>query len=142
MYKVRHLPSGALLVDDLEIASTGAAKRKGLLGRDHLPFGGGMLFPGVWSIHTLNMRFAIDVLFLDKDLYVRRVIPAVPPTRMVSGFLASYCLELPAGARERVPIEPGDGLRIEKHVPRAEPAADAPALDPATDSPETGAHDE
>lgn len=118
MYKVRHLPSSSLVVTDLEILSTGAEKRRGLLGRDHLPEGAGLLFPGVWSIHTVGMAFPIDVIFTDKNLYVRRVVTDLPPTRMVSAFMASYCLEMPAGtlARLGLNVEPGDGLRIEKHV--------------------------
>ncbi len=59
-----------LLVDDVdvadvEVASTPAARRMGLLQRDSIF--GAMWFPGVRSVHTVRMRFTIDVAHVGKD---------------------------------------------------------------------------
>ena len=45
----------------LEIARDGAARRKGLLGRDGLE--GALLIDGCRWVHTLGMRFAVDVAY-------------------------------------------------------------------------------
>ncbi len=54
----------------LEVADTRAARRKGLLGRDGIE--GALLLTPARSVHTLGMRFDIDVAFLDRDGVVKR----------------------------------------------------------------------
>jgi uncharacterized membrane protein (UPF0127 family) len=125
-YKIRHMPTRQLLVEDLEMAVTAAEQRRGLLGRDELAPGAGMLFPKVWSIHTFGMRFAIDVIFADAvgdELAVRRVFVRLPPNRIAGALFARYCLELPPGTLEDKPLRRGDLLRIERHVATSVSAA-------------------
>jgi uncharacterized protein len=52
-------------VAHVEVASTPAARRIGLLQRDSIL--GAMWFPGVSSVHTVRMRFTIDVAHVGKD---------------------------------------------------------------------------
>jgi uncharacterized protein len=52
----------------LEVADSGKARRKGLLGRDGIE--GALLLRPARSVHTIGMRFAIDVAYLDGDLVV------------------------------------------------------------------------
>jgi uncharacterized membrane protein (UPF0127 family) len=56
----------------LEIAESSTARARGLLGRDD--FDGALLLRPAKSVHTLGMRFAIDVAFVDKDLVVLRKV--------------------------------------------------------------------
>lgn len=84
----------------------------GLLGRAGLGDGEGLwLVPGK-SIHTWFMRFAIDVLFLDKTLVVVRVIEDMKPWR-VSPWVgeAHSVLELEAGSL-RGSVSVGDRLEM------------------------------
>lgn len=60
-----------LLRDDkvlasLEVADSRSARRRGLLGRDG--FEGVLLFEGTRSVHSVGMRFPIDVAFCGPDL--------------------------------------------------------------------------
>ena len=48
----------------VEVARSRAARRKGLLGRDGID--GALLLTPARSVHTLGMRFDIDVAFLDR----------------------------------------------------------------------------
>jgi uncharacterized membrane protein (UPF0127 family) len=52
---------------------------RGLIGKKYLPREQGMLFEPGGSIHTLGMRFPIDVLFLDKSGTIlanhKRIVP-------------------------------------------------------------------
>ena len=72
---------------------------------------------GLWivpcpMIHTFFMRFAIDVLFLDKELRVRHVIENMSPWRMSRWvFSANSVLELPGGALDGS-VSTGDLLEI------------------------------
>ena len=60
----------------LEIAATRRDRRRGLLGRDGLE--GAMLLTRAKSVHTLGMRFAIDVAHLDSDGVVLRLTTMKP----------------------------------------------------------------
>jgi len=85
---------------------------KGLLGRKSLPAGEGVLLRPAGSIQTMFMRFAIDAVFLDRELNVLSVRPELRPWRMASQRGARAVLELPAGEAERRGIEPGDRLEV------------------------------
>ena len=74
-------------------------RMRGLLGRDGLPSGALLLLDPCGSIHTLGMRFVIDVLFLDRDWRVVGVRKAVPPGRACvwGGWRARRTLEACSG---------------------------------------------
>ena len=63
-----------------------------------------MLFPGTGSVHTMFMRFPIDVVFLDGEMRVLSVHQAVPAWRAVRQRGAKATLELAAGEADRVGI--------------------------------------
>jgi uncharacterized membrane protein (UPF0127 family) len=63
----------------LEIAHTRRAKRRGLLGRDG--YEAALLLPGCRWVHTMGMRFPIDVAFCDRDGTVLRIV-SMPPNRI------------------------------------------------------------
>jgi len=83
----------------VEVAETAARRAKGLLGRDHLAAGEGLLFKHCSSLHTFFMRFAIDIAYISKDGRVLKTAHSVPPFRIcVAPLRAHYALELPAGS--------------------------------------------
>ena len=59
--------------------------------------GSGLLIPRCRSVHTVGMRFSVDLVFLDERSRPLREIRAVPPFRIVSCRGAAAVLELPAG---------------------------------------------
>ncbi len=69
------LRDGTVLAN-AEIAGTYAERMRGLLG--HPGFEGAFVLPHTRSVHTLGMRFAIDVAFLDRRLCVLDVISLAP----------------------------------------------------------------
>lgn len=92
------------------VANRPWTRLRGLLGRSGLAPDEGMLFPGTASIHTMFMRFAIDVVFLDAELRVLAVREAVPAWRAVKQRGAKATLELAAGEAARLEIGVGDVL--------------------------------
>ena len=111
----------------VEVPESRAERRRGLLGRDGLDPGTGMLFERASSVHTIGMRFPIDVVSLgragaDGWRAVRRV-RTMPPGHMAwprPGVRA--VLELPAGADVRV----GDAILC--RLPTAGSNARAPIV--------------
>lgn len=101
------------VADNCRLANTVFKRMVGLLPRNSLAPGEGLLIDRCYGIHTVGMRFSIDVLFLDKELRVVRSVPALPPFRTCVVKQAVYVLELPAGAIERTRTEPGDQIQIQ-----------------------------
>ncbi len=94
----------------VEVASSLAARSRGLLGKKGCE--GALLLRRTRSVHTIGMRFAIDVAFLTRDL---RVIATatLPPYRIGLPHRAGRAvLEAEAGAFERWRLVPGDRLEI------------------------------
>ena len=110
---------GRTLCERLEVAATMAEQSRGLLGRQDLGAGNGMLFkaggftPFMW-MHMFFMRFAIDIVFLDKRGVVTRINHELKPWR-VSSFVfgARQALELREGAASRADTQIGDQIRID-----------------------------
>ena len=103
---------GTLVCAQCAIASTPIARLKGLLGRSSLEAGEGLLFPRTGSIHMFFMRFAIDVVFCDRELEVVKVVRDLKPWKTAAARGAKVVIELPVGAAAG--IEPGDRLVLDR----------------------------
>ena len=101
---------GAVVCERCLVADSALGRSRGLLGRSGLPSGEGLLLRPASSIHMFFMRFAIDAVFLDRDLGVRKVVSDLKPWRLASGRGSKAVLELAAGECERRGSRPGDRL--------------------------------
>ena len=101
---------GTVVCERCFIAETPLARLRGLLGRDELPSGEGILLRPAGSIHTAFMRFPIDAVFLDAADKVVKVASALRPWRTAACRGARAVLELPAGEATRRGLRPGVSL--------------------------------
>jgi uncharacterized membrane protein (UPF0127 family) len=108
---------GTVLCERLEDAGGLGGQSRGLLGRDALEPGAGMLFdngrftPMMW-MHMFFMRFAIDIVFLDRRDRVIKINRKLKPWRVSSMvFGARRALELAAGAADTT--QAGDQIKFE-----------------------------
>lgn len=101
---------GAVLCARCRIAKNPWTRMRGLLGRRRLDDGEGILLRPASSVHTFFMLFPIDVVFLDRDLSVLRVVPALSPWRAVGRRGAAAVLELAAGECDARGVGVGDRL--------------------------------
>jgi len=108
-------PDGRLLLDRVSVSRAGEHQNaKGLLGRDGLAAGEGLLLSDpTGSIHMFFMRFAIDAVFLTKDLEVVKVVEDLKPWRMARARGAKRILEIGSGEAARLGIKPGDRLVLD-----------------------------
>jgi len=97
----------------LSIAASAGARRKGLLGRNGLGPGEGLWILPCEAVHSFGMRFAIDLIYLDRHQRVLKVKGSVPPRRVSACLLAHSVLELPAGTIATSRTQPGDLLQIQ-----------------------------
>jgi uncharacterized membrane protein (UPF0127 family) len=115
----------SVLGEAIEVALTASQRVRGLLGRDCLEDGQGLLFKNCSSLHTFFMHFPIDIVFMDKKGKVLKVAVEVRPFKLVAApFRAFYALELPTGAIIRSATKVGDFLAfVEEDETVTEPAA-------------------
>ena len=92
----------------LEIARSARDRRRGLLGREGIE--GALLLSPASAVHTVGMRFAIDVAYLDRGTRVVRV-RTMPPGRIgLPRPWARHVLEAEAGAMGRWGIRRGSRI--------------------------------
>ncbi len=98
-----------VLAEEGHFANTMFTRIKGLLGKKALPIGQALILARCNSIHTMFMKFPIDVLFVDKDYRVIKIITSFAPFRISGIYLrASFTIELPAGIVESSSTSVGD----------------------------------
>ncbi len=94
----------------LEVCETARARTRGLLGRDGVE--GAVLIRPAVSVHTLGMRFPIDVAYCDGDLVVVRTA-TMARNRVGRPVLRSRSVvEAEAGSFARWGLEPGQRLEV------------------------------
>ena len=99
-----------IVLASLEVADGRAARAKGLLGRDD--FDGALLLRPCRSVHSIRMRFPIDVAFVDGNMTVLRVV-RLAPNRVTRPCLAARgVLEAEAGCFASWDLAVGDVLEV------------------------------
>jgi uncharacterized membrane protein (UPF0127 family) len=108
----RLIAGDAVLIPRVLMATGMFDRMRGLLGRDRLPEGEGMLLSPCHAVHTWFMRFPIDAVFLDGEWTVLLVCRGVRPFRMVgAGWRARHTLEVQSGWLPQNALVPG--MRVE-----------------------------
>jgi uncharacterized membrane protein (UPF0127 family) len=113
--RVRNTSKGSILADRADIADTSKKRKTGLLKHAGLHPGEGLWITPCEAVHTIGMKFAIDVLFLDKKRRVLKIRHAMPRWRMAASLRARSVLELPSGTAVATRTVAGDQLEFEKY---------------------------
>jgi uncharacterized membrane protein (UPF0127 family) len=114
--RIRNLTRDRWLASEVEVADTSKKRRTGLLKRESLPQGEGLWITPCEAIHTIGMKFPIDVLFLSRTRKVVKIKERMPPGRIAVCLRAHSVLELPAGSVAATGTAVGDQLEFEKAV--------------------------
>jgi uncharacterized membrane protein (UPF0127 family) len=118
--RVHNQSRDTLLADRAGIADTSKTRKTGLLKHDRLNTGEGLWIAPCEGVHTVGMKFPIDVLFLDKKRKVVKIRPAMPKWRLAACLRAHSVLELPSGTAAATRTLPGDQLAFEIYEPPTE----------------------
>jgi len=111
--QIVNVAKGVVLAQKAQIASSLGQRLKGLLGKKSLTNNEGLVLKPCASIHTFFMRFPIDVLFLDKNMRIIKLIQNMPPARLSSTAWGSkITIELPAGKISQTNTQTGDILQF------------------------------
>jgi len=112
--RVCNVTKGTVLGERVGVADTSMRRMIGLLGKSSLDAGAGLLIIPSQAVHTVGMRFPIDVVFVNRKRRVVSTKPSLLPYR-ISGlhWAAQYVLELPEGAISQTHTSVGDEILIE-----------------------------
>jgi uncharacterized membrane protein (UPF0127 family) len=103
-----------VLGEQIRVAETSLSRIVGLLGARGLEPGTGLLIFPSQAIHTVAMRFPIDVLFLDRKWRVVHLRREMVPFRVTGIYWKARCvLELPSGIIAQTSTEMGDQLSVQ-----------------------------
>jgi hypothetical protein len=112
--RVVNLTRNTVLGDQVDVAQTSLSRMVGLLRKSSLKRGAGLIIIPSQGVHTIGMRFPIDVLFVDRNWRVIHSRPAMVPYRVSAiHWRASSVIELPAGVIAETLTSVGDELQIE-----------------------------
>jgi uncharacterized protein len=112
--RVLNTTKGTVLGERVDVADSSLSRMVGLLGKSGLAPATGLLIMPSQAVHSMGMRFPIDVLFMDRNWRVIHVQPSMVPYRISGLHWRARCvLELPVGAIAETCTSVGDELRIE-----------------------------
>jgi uncharacterized membrane protein (UPF0127 family) len=120
--------SDETIASDIELALTRDERRRGLLGRTSLDPAGALVISPCWSIHTAFMKFAIDLIFVDRTGRAVRIDHAVRPWRIAVAPRAHAVIELPAGTLAARDLRIGDEIRLVPPPPQHRNVLRRPAV--------------
>ncbi len=117
VYRVINTANGAVISARVRVADTMKTRAVGLLGRAGMAPDEGLLITRCDSVHTFFMKFPIDLLYLDQDMRVVRVVNNMGPSRMTFCLgRARHVLELKGGVAKDQAELAGSLLRFEKQA--------------------------
>ena len=112
--KVRNRDRSTVLAEAADVADTSAKRRTGLLKHSRLDPGTGLWIAPCESVHSFGMKFAIDLVYLDRKKKVRKIRKEMVPWRISACLTAHSVLELPVGVIEASRTQPGDQLEFDE----------------------------
>ena len=94
------------------VADTRAQRRRGMLGQKHPEFA--LVLPNCRWVHTIGMRCALDVAYLDDESRVMKV-QQLSPMRLPLPVLAAHSVvEARVGSFERWGVRVGDIVEVRR----------------------------
>ena len=113
--RLRESNSGRVVLKRLEVGQGVWQRSVGLIGRASLAPDSGLWLEPCNGVHTWFMRYAIDVVYLDRTGIVLHVAANVRPWRLCLPMKGCRSiLELPSGAAERIGILVGSRYEIDE----------------------------
>ena len=113
--RIRNLTKGTELAGRAGIADTSAKRQQGLLKHTSLAEGEGLWIVPCEGVHSFFMKFAIDVVFINKKRVVTKIRPNMVKSRIALSLRSHSTIELPVGMIEKSRTAVGDQLELEKY---------------------------
>ena len=100
------------LVEQGKMAIDFWSRLRGLLFTKELPWGQGILIKPCSSIHTIGMAYYIDILFVDANDTIVKIVCGMKPYGLASCRASAYVVEVPTGTLMRTETKCGDKIMV------------------------------
>jgi hypothetical protein len=112
--KIYHRATGRCLAEKVALANTFFKRLRGLMfRRRRLAPAEALWLRPTSGVHTFWMLFAIDVIFLDRELRIVKLVENMRPFRVTRPHLAARsALEMSAHTISRAALKVGDQLEV------------------------------
>lgn len=111
--RIINLTRNTIVSDNAKIADTFFSRSKGLLGRESLDKDETLIITNCNSIHMFFMKFAIDVIFVDKKNRVVKLVENIKPWAITPiYFKANFVIEASLNTIKKSQTQLGDKLQI------------------------------
>jgi uncharacterized membrane protein (UPF0127 family) len=104
--KLKNITKNTQASEEIIKADTIVKRVKGLIGEDNLK---SLYLETRWGIHTFGMKYSLDILILDSNWSVKKIVEGLKPNRVLFWNPKYFCvLELPAGTIKNSTTTIGD----------------------------------
>ena len=111
--KIRNLTRQTLIAQEAMVASNPFSRMKGLLGRKDFISNQALIIKPCNSVHMFFMKFAIDILFINRDNVVVGLLQELKPNQLSPiYFKAQYVIELPLNTIKNTNTQIGDSIDL------------------------------
>lgn len=119
-YTVFNRTTQTQIATRMPLANTAPTRRVGLLKHERLEIGHGLTISGrkwlpLMAIHTVGMKFSIDVFFLDHRKHVLEIC-TLAPNRVKCVFGARWVLETAEGTIVSTRTQRGDQVELTENL--------------------------
>lgn len=127
--KFYHRATGQLLAEKVVLANTFLTRLRGLIARSRLAPTEALWLRPCNGVHTWWMHYAIDVIFLDRDLRIVKLVENMRPFRLTAPHReARSVLEMAARSISHAQLKIGDQLELVREATnKATPNANSKA---------------
>jgi len=109
---VKNVTKATFLADRAGMANTAETRNLGLLKHTSLEKGDGLWIAPTQAVHMFFMKFALDLVYLDRQKKVVKVRRNLKPWRISGALRAHSVLELPVGTIDESRTEVGDQMEF------------------------------
>jgi uncharacterized membrane protein (UPF0127 family) len=111
--KIFHRATGRCIAEEVALANTSFTRLRGLMFRRRIAEAEALWLRPCNSVHTFWMFFAIDVIFLDRQLRIVKLVENMRPFRLTFPHLAARSVvEMSAHTISRASLKVGDQLEV------------------------------
>ncbi len=114
IYQIVNTRTDNVVVQRALVAKTLMQRLKGLMFKENMPKNEALIFYSASCIHTCFMRFAIDLVYLDKDNKVMKIYNSINPWRLAYCLGSKTTLELAGGTASQAALRLGDTLELRR----------------------------
>jgi len=118
MYALKNRSTGDVVASNVVQPKGWYGRTLGLLDRTSLDANEGLWLERCWGVHTVGMKFPIDVVFLDEEFRILSIRADVRSGRLaVAQANANHVVELPAGTCAKFDLLCGDRMALVESAP-------------------------